>query len=387
MSAHARLSPSSASRWLRCPGSVNFIDALDEADEAGTAADEGTILHSFCEDALRQEKDAYAFVGETRTFNKVTLTLDEDLAEMVQSGLDYINDIPGDLYIEKRINLDRWMPGQFGRLDVGVIGKRIITLFDWKWGGIPVSPIENEQEMIYALGFWDNIARHISKATKFRLVIWQPRAPGGGGEWEIELDELLAFGEMVRKAASETYDENAPCIPGPKQCLYCPGAKTMKCREYAAYNLALVATEFDDFEESMEMGIPPRLSLEMTPERRSYILEHRDMFTKFLDRLHAQALEDALAGRPTPGLKPVYGRNPPRKWGNAEEAEGALVKALGEDAYTKKIISPTQAEKELPKSMYEKVKPFVDHGQPKPTLVSEKDNRPAIPPLADMFDD
>lgn len=183
--AHARLGPSAASRWLRCPGSVNFL--ADIEDEAGEAAAEGSILHGFCEDCLREDREAYDFVGESRKHDGHELELTEELADMIQDGLDEIDRIPGKLYVEHRVDLGRWMPGQFGTLDVGIINRRRIHIWDWKWGFLPVSPVENEQLMLYALGFWDNIVRHVSDVRDFRLHIFQPRAPGGGGQWDVTL--------------------------------------------------------------------------------------------------------------------------------------------------------------------------------------------------------
>src|SRR5690606_28945704 len=126
--AHARLGPSSAARWLRCLGSANLIEDLDEPDEGGIAADEGTILHSFCEDCLRGGLHPFDLVGETREHNGYRYTLTEDDADQILSGLDRIDDIPGKLFIEKRLDLSRWMPGQFGTSDVSVVGKRCCTV-------------------------------------------------------------------------------------------------------------------------------------------------------------------------------------------------------------------------------------------------------------------
>jgi len=391
--AHARRPPSAASRWLHCAGSVNFIDELDEDGEGGMVAAHGTILHSFCEDALRDGRPSYDYVGETREHEGFTLELTDELADMMQAGLDYIDDLPGKLYIEHQVRLDKWMPGDFGTLDVGIIGKRRITIFDWKWGFLPVSAVENEQLMIYALGFWYYIARHLTDVEDFRLIIWQPRAPGGGGEWDVSLAQLLKFAERLKIAAEATVDPDAPRTPGTKQCMYCPGAKMRQCPEYDAFNLALVIQDFDELDERMELGVGPRLprSVQLTPERRSYILEHRPMFEKWFERLHADALDDALRGDRTPGLKAVYGRNPARKW-KGEDPENSpvgisLKKALGEEAFTRKLLSPAQAEKALPGKLFAKLGEHIDKGQPKPTLVSEHDARPAIAPLHDLFDD
>lgn len=389
--AHARLGPSSSARWLRCLGSVNFIEDLDEEDEAGVAADEGTILHSFCEDCLRDDLHPFDLVGQTREYNGYKYTLTDEDAEQILKGLDYIDEIPGKLFIEKRLDLGRWMPGQFGTMDVGIGNKRRAVLFDWKWGYLPVQAVDNDQLRIYALGFWDNfLADRFPDLEEFRLVIWQPRAPGGGGEWDVSLDELLDFGKFVKKQARRTYDKDAPRTPGEKQCAYCPGAKKMLCQEYLQFNLDMLVSEFDEMDEDIEHDLPLRLPSRklITPERRSFIIEHRPMINKFLDRLHADTLDDALKGLPTPGLKAVEGRSPPRKWKDQETAEARLRAVLPEeDLFTKKLISPTQAEKELPEKQYEKLKRLVDHGEKKPVLVPVEDARPAFSTIIDLFDD
>ena len=388
--AHARLGPSSASRWLRCLGSVNFIEEVGE-DEAGVAADEGTILHSFCEDCLRDDLNPFDLVGEKREYNGYEYTLTDDDAEQILKGLDYIDDIPGKLFIEKRLDLGRWMPGQFGTMDVGIANKKRAVLFDWKWGFLPVQAVDNDQLRIYALGFWDNfLADRFPDLEEFRLVIWQPRALGGGGEWDVSLDELLDFGKYVKKQARRTYDKDAPRTPGEAQCAYCPGARKRLCPEYEKFNLDMIVADFDEMDESIEYDLPmrtPNVRL-ITPERRSFIVKHRSMINKFLDRLHAETLDDALKGLPTPGLKAVEGRSPPRKWKDNETAEARLKALLPEeDVYTRKVISPTQAEKELPEKQYAKLKRLVDHGEKKPVLVPSEDAREPVSTIIDLFDE
>ena len=66
----------------------------------------------------------------------------------------------------------------------------VVTLGDTDYPAsllrIPDPPL-----MLYALGFWWNVARHVSKATQFLIRIDQPRCAGGGGEWRISLEDLL----------------------------------------------------------------------------------------------------------------------------------------------------------------------------------------------------
>jgi hypothetical protein len=404
--AHARLGPSAAARWLRCPGSVNFIEDLNLPDQAGDAADEGTILHYIAEQCLTNDSSPDDWVGRTVAMSDIaewtgngdggldkdsdfSVEITEDMADGILSGLDRIDEIPGKLFVEKRLDLSRWLPDQFGTSDVGIVGKKRITVFDWKFGFNAVSPVENEQLMIYGLGFWDNYARHISDAEQFRLIIWQPRAPGGGGEWDVSLDELLDFGKQIKKAGKATFDEDAPRIPGLKQCegCYCPGARRMECPEYLDFNLNNLVDEFADLDREIEHDLPlrlPRVS-NLTTKRMVHLAKHRPMISKFLDRVHQRLYDDALKGRPVPGLKLVEGRSPPRKWKDPLEVEPVLASALGEEAFSSKIISPTQAQKLLPAKRYEKLKSLIDFGTKKPSLVDEHDAREAYKSVADEF--
>lgn len=368
-----------------------MIDEIGQ-DEGGEHADRGTILHAIAEECVRWDRDPYSYVGQLWSYGCIEdMEITEDHADGIDYGMSIIDSYTGKLFIEYRVDLGKWMPGQFGTLDIGIVGKRRIVIFDWKFGHNRVQAYQNEQLMLYALAFWHNVARHHTDATEFELIICQPPAPGGGDQWTCTLDELLAFGKRVKKRAKLTYDEDAERVPGPVQCAYCPGAKTLKCEEYNQFTLAMVVSDFDDLDETMELGLPPRLpsASKLTQERKAYIVLHRDMIEKFLDRLNGDLLNDALRGDPTPGVKAVYGRNPPRKWKKEAEAivKGILEKLLGDDAYVKKLISPTMAEKELPEKMYAKLKEYIDAGSPKPVLVPEESNKPRVPVLADLFDD
>lgn len=61
--AHALLSPSSAVRWMTCPGSVALTK--DMPDTSSKFADEGTLAHALAERALRDGKDAKEYIGWT----------------------------------------------------------------------------------------------------------------------------------------------------------------------------------------------------------------------------------------------------------------------------------------------------------------------------------
>lgn len=401
--AHARLSPSSCSRWFNCPGSVKMMLDHPEEQSGNHFAYDGTILHGIMEDCLRYNRDPYEWLNASVSLatyrdeneggmdNEYFLEITEDLCDILIQGLDEIDSIPGEIYIENRVSLNRWMPDQFGTLDVGIIGKRRIHIWDHKFGMVPVSPVRNKQISCYALGFWENIARHVTDVTEFRFHVWQPRcfAGDGGGTWDVSLDELLAFGKELQEKARATDMPDAPRIPGPAQCQYCEGAKQLVCKEYYAYNKKMLFGDDDDeIADNVAHEIAPNMSTNrIDPEERSYIIQHRPMINKFLDRLAAEAIDDGIKGAPTPGLKPVYGRRPPRKWKDKERAETSMHRLLGDDGFTRKVLSPTQAQAHLSETMYGAMVKNIEWGDAKPILVPEEDGRERIQSLRDIFNE
>lgn len=384
--AHARLSPSGASTWMTCPGAPAAQEGLP--DETSEFAAEGTYAHEISDLCLTNGFDPFDFVGETAVVDGFTFTFDEDMAEALLPGIEWIRAQPGKFYGEHKVDISNWLgPQQFGTLDRGIVCDEYILISDLKFGrGIPVSPVKNKQLMLYALGFWHNVARHQTAATKFLIHIDQPRCAGGGGLWETTLDELLAFGEEAREAAKATHDPNAPRRASADGCLWCkrrsaPGG----CHEFDRFNLELISAKFDDLDDE-DLELPS--AGQMTPARRSHVLKHRKMIEKWLDGLHEDCMRDALAGNPTDGLKAVEGRKSPDKWVEDKSAvESALFPILGEKCFTKKLITPTQCAKTLAPEHRQAIDSLIIRGSKNPVLVPEEDARPAIATAQSKFDE
>ena len=66
--AHAQLSPSSAMRWMTCPGSVALGAALP--DTSSTFADEGTAAHFLAAECLERELNTLDFIGQSITITE-----------------------------------------------------------------------------------------------------------------------------------------------------------------------------------------------------------------------------------------------------------------------------------------------------------------------------
>lgn len=402
-SLHAKLGPSSSARFLNCLGSVYLSDGVEEERISEWAA-EGTVAHHVRECSLLLGLDLEFFLGDEISADGMNFTVDEDMIEHLRPGIEWVQSRPGDVFNEFRVSLDRWLPGQFGTLDVGILEPELIVINDLKYGaGVPVAAEENEQLMTYALGFWDNIARHRTKVEDFLIVIDQPRAVGGGGEWEVDLIRLLEHGERLQAAFDEIYPEelredpddystwgladNLPLKAGAKQCRFCK-AKNI-CPEYARWSLDQMSLKFDDLDGD---ELTPQSADEMTPNRRAMVASNLDVIEAWAKSIHAAVLSDALAGKPTPGLKVTYGRRGRKTWIDQDEAFRFVTefvpeeKALGEP----QLLSPTQVEKIVPKAKKADFKArwesHYSQSDGKPVLVPEDDDKPKVS-HADKFDD
>lgn len=430
---HSRLSPSSAHRYSRCPGAPNAEAGLP--DDPSRFAAEGTVFHEIAAWCLQWGMEPEDFLGAVFEEDGFEITVDADMVRYMTPGLARARELmagPGRVsYVERRVDLSHILgEGEGGTADLTIIDtiEREIILWDWKYGqGVPVTAFENEQEMLYLLGAWNDLAWPLlgnSADVKVRLIIEQPRARGQltiregeesedeesdeaelddgdvsdetpqVAEWETTMDDVIVnFGWRMSEVAEATRDPNAPRVPGPKQCKFCKRAKTKGgCPERNEYLIDVFGQMFDDIDAQEELGVTFPLdhpSL-LTPERRSWIVQHAPMLKKFLTDVHAHVVHDAVSGEPTPHLKVVAGRNPARKYheGVEEKVEAILVEELGpEKAYNKKILSPAQAEKLLPLKSYAKIEGYVDKGVAKATLVPLSSNKKALPTHSDKFTD
>lgn len=382
---HARYSPSAAHRWMRCPASLRACEGVPDVTTEFAA--EGTLLHEIIELCLDLGLEPEDFLGKRMSTEHFSFEITQDHVWMLEPMVESARLEPGTLYVEQRVSAERWVKDCWGTLDTGWITRGHIKIRDNKFGsGVVVEPRENEQLMIYALAFWDQIARHETKAKTFHLWIDQPRVSTGGGVWTTDLDRLLRFAEELQAAYEACESADPEFVPGEKQCTFCPIRHT--CGPRQEFMLEVVGLKFDDLDE--DPIIPPSLTpgKGMTPERRSYIVRHRKLIEKWLERLHAETLFDAISGKPTPGQKAVAGRAGRRNWRNEKVAAALLKKRISEDQlFTKKLISPSEAEKMIPPKNRGFLTNLVVQSEGKPVLVDEDDPKPAIRRTVDKFDD
>lgn len=389
--AHARNAPSDSKRWLLCPGALNRCKTLGLKDDGGnTASREGTAAHWVRETCLELGLDPYDFIGTRIAVEGETFVCDDGMASALQDGIDQIRRYDGPLFIELRVNITPWTGldedgnEQFGTLDAGVVGKDLIVISDLKYGAnIPVEAIKNFQQVIYALGFYEQVAKHLTKATKFLIIIDQPRNSAGGGEWPVTLEELQKLGEWIKERAKLTFDPNAPCIASKEACTWCPAAKALgQCAEYDQWQTELFEADLDDLDDFVEFGTELKLPDPevLTPERLGVIYQHRSIMKKFIERVEALVKRDVLQGRGEDyGLKAVAGKRSPRKHRDGFESEMWLFENGYKDAQiiNRQLKTPSQLDKVCGRGKFPE--DLIIGGNPTPTIVSIEDARLALP--------
>lgn len=152
---HVEHSPSSAYRWMACPGSIALIRQAPPELPNRYAA-EGTAAHALLHECYVESKPAAAFVGRTIDGFEVT----GEMAEAVQIALDFYasETQPGDIaFVEQHIDLSDFGAPVPASGTADFVRYRPATghllVADFKYGkGIAVEVERNSQLYFYALG-------------------------------------------------------------------------------------------------------------------------------------------------------------------------------------------------------------------------------------------
>lgn len=361
--AHARLSPSSAHRWLRCPGSVALCDKLPEQPR-GAAATEGTRLHYIAAEVLDKggpvPNAGWMFEDEDGTW-----VLTEEQRDVVMQYVDMVREFSpnGWRFVEQAVQLDTITgeEGAKGTADCIVIDGDELQVHDAKFGrGVEVDAEGNEQLMLYALGAMEAHGRAV-EIESVRGFIHQPRISPDPKIAVWKPIELKKFGQHVAQVALRIEQGDAPLVPGEKQCRFCPAKATCPAIKQA------VLDAFDD-------GIPDdELAL-------SDSLAKVGMIEQWCKDLRTAAQRRLTEGKPLRGYKLVEGKRGNRQWNDPKEAASLLEMVAGEEAYTKELLSPAQAEKLL------KEKRFDKYESTKKLLMQDTKQSRGVPTVAPVSD-
>lgn len=369
MLAHAALGPSSADRWLNCPGSVAATANIP--DPGSDHAREGTVAHHLTE-MTRKELGSSPWRFIDKTVDGVLVT--REMVECVEAFCDYVEEAPGDALIEHRVCFDRWVPDGFGTLDDGRLtpGKAVIT--DFKYGkGVQVFAKDNSQLKLYALGVLQEFDWLYNFET-FVLCVHQPRLDHID-TWSISREDLLKWADEVVVPGAK-----AACTPGAtikagSWCQWCRIKAT--CRVRAEGVLQTVVGDFENLEEAAAKA--PRAQL--TNDEMAVALNAIGNVEKWCKDLKAHALSEIAQGRPVGEWKVVEGRGS-RQFGLTEPELVALwnrEKRDPKELYVTKLATMPAVEKAVgKKNTIWQTEGLVVKQPGKPTLAPGSDPRPAI---------
>ena len=155
MADHAKLSPSAAARWSRCPGSIRASQGYK--DTSGLAAIEGTRAHALLEWGLMNPERDLAEYGET-TDHWGTWEPDKEMIDHITRVRQQILDLAGGaiIHTERQVEIGVHLglePGTlWGTSDVIIEAGDTLIVVDLKYGRKPVSPVGNEQMVLYGVG-------------------------------------------------------------------------------------------------------------------------------------------------------------------------------------------------------------------------------------------
>jgi hypothetical protein len=384
---HSRLGASGAHRWLACPGSIRLSAGIE--DKGSIYAAEGTAAHELGERCLRDKfADAADAIGEEIVVGNHKFVVTEEMAEAVQVYVDTIKADYEDgdiLFIEKRFDLSNIWEGMFGTNDCGLYKKDgSIKVYDYKHGaGYAVEAENNVQLAYYGIGLVNVPSLKGAAISSVELVIVQPRAPHKDGpvrRWMTDAVHLLEFMEDLRAGAEATTAPDAPLAAG-SWCKFCPAAGI--CPEMRQKAIVEAQAEFVDV-------VPGDLSeIDI-----SDLLEKCGLIEDGIRAIRMEAYNRVAGGTKIPGWK-LVAKRAIRKWSNEDPATiaGALLLTFEEldeaQIVEKKVKSPAQVEKLLPKALRADLAALVTKTSSGTTLARESDRRAEVEPsaaAADEFD-
>lgn len=349
MSDHAVLPPSSAHRWVRCPGSVSVMQLYPEQENEHTA--EGTAAHWVAEQVLTSYLSntdvlvASDFNGSVAP-NGVVIT-----EEMVEGAQVYITDVLkianeygclSSLQIEQPVKIDRVHSLNWGTPDLRVfIPERArLIVDDFKFGRKVVEVRENWQLIDYAIGALDEIVGGNGLGDQqitVELRVCQPRAfhpDGPCRSVEMNGADLRNYANQLQTAAEQSQLPEPPTMAG-EHCVNCPGAHHCLTLQQAAAGIC------DRIETLNLSELPPaQLAVEI-----GYLQKAQKLLNARLDAVEAQALQLSNDGTVVPGYAVGYGRGT-FKWDKPDSEVLEMGDLMGIDLRKPEApITPTQAKK------------------------------------------
>lgn len=368
--AHALLSASSSSRWLKCPPSALAATLYENADTVYTR--EGTLAHEVAE-VMASGRACSVYTGPDNQ------EADKEMIDCAAGYRDYIKEqLKSDsavVLLEQRLDFSPWVPDGFGTGDCILLQNRELHVIDYKYGrGVAVSAEGNTQMRLYGLGALNDYG-DIYDIDEVVLHIYQPRMNNVSVE-RLSREELLVWGEEIKPIALLAAEGKGDFNSG-EHCRFCPHAGA--CPKLAEDCMKIVDIN------GGQAAVPT-----LPPWKISDILKSEPMISAWLRAVKDRALSSLLDGEEVPGFKVVEGKLGNRAWTSEEEVINALSQAgvSPEDYLETRLRSPAGMDKAIgKKKVAELLSNLIDRSPGAPTVVPESDKRKPLDRLAEARKD
>lgn len=362
MSDHARLSPSSRSRWALCPGSIRE-EAKYPDQGSGPAAIDGTHSHTLLEYCIQFDRfiDPMTQIGEKFVDDDGEFVVDEARAKRVKVAYDYICETSVNglfkVVAENRVDPEFLLGRKdlSGTVDCQIIGNDFLELIDYKDGMGVVTAKGNMQLEQYAYGVLAGYKLPVNGNYPFSRVIMtiiQPKLVLKGmkpiSSHEVTVSELLgSMGTIITQAAA-TDAPDAPLVPGEGQCKFCRAKGSCSAlannvmKEVGVMFQPVVSETLDVAQQSADKD-----PATMDNDQIRQIMEAAPLMRQLLEAVEAEALRRMQSGVDIKGLKLVNGRGA-RAWALPEDQMAEKLIKMGvpkSSVYETKLVSPAKAQK------------------------------------------
>lgn len=370
----ARLRPSSAHRWVKCPASVQMQEAFPETEESEPAR-EGTAAHYVGEQVLISAQSTSLklcsdFIGQ---FAPNGVMIDETMCDAAN---DYVMDVmkvcqAGGLLrsvqIEQGVKIGRVHATENeGTPDCWVFNSvnRTLDVWDFKYGFGIVEAFENWQLIDYAVGIIDQLGdSDLQLTVNIRIV--QPRSYHADSTirvWTVQASELRTYANELHHQGALALTDNPPAKSG-EHCKNCSAFFSCQTAHRSSLNSI-------DVGGSMAIEVIPNDQLKLhreTLQRASKAIEQR---LKAIDGQIEGLIEQ---GQIVDGLALD---NPPGslKWIKPEADILMMGQMLGVELGSIKLKTPTQCKKLIDEAV---IKGYSAHSKSKTKIVNSENTKAA----------
>lgn len=220
MSEHALLAPSSAERWVNCPGSMQLCQKYPEPSEETDEQREGTAAHWAMAEVLAGQVVAEGQIAPNGW------VLDGDMVEGAELFAETVRArVRGPIHVEERLPPGRRIhPHNWGTPDAWAYDG-VLRVFDYKYGHGVVEVYENWQLVDYTALLLDllRIDGAADQVLQVELTIVQPRVYHRDGQvrsWRMKASDLRGHINKLNMAAEIAFEPEPPVVTG-EYCDHC----------------------------------------------------------------------------------------------------------------------------------------------------------------------